>query len=132
MRLWDVAFEKEGQNWLLNVYIDRDEGVFINDCERISRALDPLLDTPEFDELPPYTFSVSSAGLERKLTRPEQLDWALGKAVTAGFYHAVDGADTITGILLAHDNDHVELQAGGEQKIFKADQIAYVRLHADL
>lgn len=129
--LWDVAFEKEGQGRVLSVYIDRGAGVFIEDCERVSRALDPLLDAPEFDGLPSYTLSVSSAGLERKLTCKEHLEWALGKPVTAGFYQAVDGSDSVTGVLLKHDRDHVELRVGGEPKTLKMEQVAYLRLHVD-
>ena len=60
--LWDVTFEKEGRNHVLTVYIDREDGIFIEDCEKVSRALDPLLDEPVFDSLPPYTLTVSSAG----------------------------------------------------------------------
>ena len=79
--LWDVTFEKEGRQHVLTVYIDKEPAVDIGDCERISRALDPLLDAPEFDSLPPYVLTVSSAGLERPLNREEHLRWALGNAL---------------------------------------------------
>ena len=70
--LWDVEFEKEGGQYMLTVTIDREDGVDIDHCEKISRALDPMLDAKEFDSLPPYTLCVSSAGLERRLKKPEQ------------------------------------------------------------
>ena len=61
--LWDVTFEKEGQKHFLTVFIDSEAGVFIEDCEAVSRGLDPLLEAREFDSLPAYTpISVSSIG----------------------------------------------------------------------
>ena len=91
LSLWDVTFEKEGRSYALSVYIDRDEGVFVEDCEKISRALDPFLDEKQFDSLPPYTLTVSSAGLERRISRPEHFEWAMGRAVDVSFYKAREG-----------------------------------------
>lgn len=71
--LWDVAFEKVGSLYELTVYIDAEKGIGIEDCEKVSRALDPLLD--RYDPIPQaYTFYVSSAGLERTLTLPEHFE----------------------------------------------------------
>ena len=68
-RLWDVEYVREGADWFLRIYIDKDGGVDITDCEAISRALDPILD--EKDPIPDsYHFEVCSAGLERVLKRP--------------------------------------------------------------
>ena len=67
--LWDVEYVREGGEWFLRLYIDKDGGVSINDCEALSRALDPVLD--EADPIPDsYVFEVSSAGAERELKRP--------------------------------------------------------------
>ena len=104
LSLWDVTFEKEGRQHTLTVYIDREEGVNIDDCEAVSRGLDPLLDAHEFDALPAYMLQVSSAGLERPLTRPEHFAWAMGKKVVVRFYKAIDGAqdmDVIFNAILA-------------------------------
>ena len=65
-KLWDVEFVREAGQWYLRLYIDKDGGVNITDCEAVSRALDPVLDAE--DPIPEsYTFEVSSAGLERQL-----------------------------------------------------------------
>lgn len=61
--LWDVEFEKEGGQYMLTVTVDRPEGVNIDQCEQVSRALDPMLDEKEFDDMPSYTLCVSSAGM---------------------------------------------------------------------
>lgn len=67
--LWDVEYVKEGGDWFLRLYIDKEGGVDINDCEAISRAVDPILD--EKDPIPDsYSFEVCSAGLERELEAP--------------------------------------------------------------
>ena len=64
--LWDVEFEKEGGQYMLTVTVDHPEGVNIDQCEKVSRALDPMLDAKEFDDMPSYTLCVSSAGLARR------------------------------------------------------------------
>ena len=71
--LWDVEFEKEGGQYMLVVTVDNPEGVFIDQCEQVSRALDPMLDAKEFDSMPSYTLCVSSAGLSRRLKSPSTL-----------------------------------------------------------
>ena len=127
--LWDVTFEKEGRQHVLTVYIDRDEGVSITHCEQVSRALDPLLDDKAFDSLPPYTLTVSSAGLERPLLRPEHFRWAEGKPVRLSFYKAQDGADEAVGTLVSHDGVQITVLEGGARKTFAAADVARVRLH---
>ena len=86
--LWDVEYVREGGEWFLRLYIDKDGGVDISDCEAISRAVDPILD--EKDPVPDsYNFEVCSAGLERQLKRPSDFAQVyglvrLGQAVQAG------------------------------------------------
>ena len=84
--LWDVEFEKEGGQYMLTVTVDRPEGVNIDQCEQVSRALDPMLDEKEFDDMPSYTLCVSSAGMSRRLKRPEHFQAFMGQTVEVGFY----------------------------------------------
>ncbi len=126
--LWDVTFEKEGRQHVLTVYIDRPEGVSITHCEQVSRGLDPLLDSGEFDSLPPYTLSVSSAGLERPLIRPEHFRWGEGKLVRLSFYKALDGADSRTGRLISNDGVQITLQEGEQVCRYPMASVARVRL----
>ena len=77
--LWDVEYVREGGEWFLRLYIDKDGGVDISDCEAISRALDPILD--EKDPVPDsYNFEVCSAGLERQLKRPSDFAQFMGSS----------------------------------------------------
>ena len=127
--LWDVTFEKEGRQHVLTVYIDREEGVNITHCEQVSRALDPLLDAKVFDSLPPYMLTVSSAGLERPLIRPEHFQWALGKEVNLSFYKATNGVNELVGTLVSHDGVQMVIREGEEEKTFAMADVARVRLH---
>ena len=127
--LWDVTFEKEGRQHVLTVYIDREEGVNITHCEQVSRALDPQLDAKVFDSLPPYTLTVSSAGLERPLIRPEHFQWALGKDVSLSFYKAMNGVNEVVGRLISHDGVQIVIKEGEEEKTFAMSDVARVRVY---
>ena len=126
--LWDVSFEKEGGQYMLTVTIDREGGVDIDHCEKLSRALDPMLDAKEFDSLPPYTLCVSSAGLERRLKKPEHFAKYLGETVEVKFYKPIDGDKVAEGVLIAYDNGDVTIEAGGQTRVYEAKDVAAVRL----
>lgn len=80
LTLWDVRFEKEGGAWYLRVFIDKPEGVTIEDCEAMSRRIDKPLDELDCIEQS-YCLEVCSPGLERELTRPEHFETFLGERV---------------------------------------------------
>lgn len=126
--LWDVEFEKEGAQYMLTVTVDREEGVEIDQCETISRTLDPLLDAKEFDSLPAYTLCVSSAGLGRRLRRPVHFEALMGEQIELRFYKAIDGAKIIEGTLLGYDEGRVTVQIGDARRVFEPSEIADVRL----
>lgn len=128
--LWDVSFEKEGRNHVLTLFIDRAQGsVFIEDCEKVSRGIDPFLDAPEFDSLPPYTLSVSSPGLQRKLTKPAHFDWALGKQVEITFYKAGQWGNRLVGRLLSADASGIEIETPGGIAALPRELVASARMH---
>lgn len=129
VKLWDVTFEKEGRQHTLTVYIDREDGVDMNNCETVSRGLDPLLDAPEFDSLPPYTLTVSSAGLERPLSKPEHLAWALGKDITLHFYRPLNDVREMTGTLTAFDDAQLTLTVDGAETVIPRAAVAQAKLY---
>lgn len=110
LSLWDVTFEKEGPRYLLSIIVDKETGVDIDDCEYVSRAVDPQLDAPEFDSLPSYTLCVSSAGLERALRTSEHFQWALGRQVELTFYRPHGGAKSKVGLLEAYDGETLTVE----------------------
>ena len=127
LELWDVEYVREAGQWFLRVYVDKDGGVSINDCEALSKALDPVLD--EADPIPDsYVFEVSSAGAERELKRPRDFERFMGSDVEVHLYKAVDGSKTWAGVLTGYDDGAVRLQAGGKEYVFEKAQVAKVRL----
>ena len=130
VELWDVTFEKDGRSHTLTVFIDKAEGVFIEDCEAVSRGLDPLLDAKEFDSLPAYTLSVSSAGLERRLTQKAHFEWAKGKEIELTFYRAYRGQNSLVGVLKEKTAQGITLTLeDGRDEVLDHALIANVRLY---
>ena len=130
--LWDVEFEKEGGQYMLTVTVDHPEGVHIDQCEQVSRALDPMLDAKEFDDMPSYTLCVSSAGLARRLKRPAHFAAFLGHTVEVGFYKPVGGAKQIEGTLVAYEDGCVTIETGGQQTVYAPKDRAAVRLAVEI
>ena len=129
--LWDVEYVREGGEWFLRLYIDKEGGVGIDDCEVVSRAVDPLLD--QEDPVPGrYHFEVSSAGLERPLRRPEHLAWSLGKTVAVRLYRPRDGAKEFTGVLRGYADGKTVLETANGELAFEKDEIALVRLYLEI
>ena len=126
--LWDVEYVREAGCWYLRIYLDKEGGVGVDDCERISRRLDPLLD--EADPIPDtYVFEVSSAGLERQLKRPSDFERFMGSQVEVKFYRPVEGSKSRVGVLSGYDAGDVTILCGGEEKRFAAADVAQVRLY---
>ena len=128
--LWDVEYVREGSERFLRVYIDKEGGVDITDCEKISRAVDPILD--EEDPISEsYHFEVCSAGLERSLKRPGDFERFMGSPIMIKLYRPRNGLKEIPGILRGYDNGRVTLEAGKETITFEKSEVALVRLRVE-
>ncbi len=129
--LWDVEYVREGGTWYLRLFIDKEGGVSINDCETISRALDPILD--EEDPIPDsYVFEVGSAGAERELKRPGDFEKFTGSPVEVRLYQPVNGCKAFVGPLRSYDNGSVTILYGENEMSFTKAQIAAVKLHVSI
>lgn len=128
--LWDVEYLREGGEWFLRLYIDKVGGVSINDCEAISREMDPILDREDPIENS-YRFEVSSAGLERPLKRPSDFEAFLGADVTVKLYRPVNGVREYPCVLRGYDNGDVTVDYNGNTLTFLKSQVALVRLRVD-
>ncbi len=129
-RLWDVEYVREGSQRFLRLYIEKDSGVDINDCEAISRAMDPILD--EVDPIhEAYHFEVCSAGLERALKRPSDFERFLGSPVLVKLYRPRNGSKELPGILRGYDNGRVTVEIGQETVTFEKSEVALVRLRVE-
>ena len=126
--LWDVEYVKEAGTWYLRVYIDCEGGVSIDQCEAVSRELDPILD--EKDIIPgAYTFEVSSAGAERQLKRPSDFERFMGSLVEVKLYKVKDGRKEFVGNLRGYDGGNVTVEiSGGNELTFEKNEVANVRL----
>jgi len=128
--LWDVEYVREGSERFLRLYIDKDGGVDISDCEAISRAVDPILD--EKDPIPEsYHFEVCSAGLERALKRPGDFERFMGSAVMVKLYRPRNGLKEIPGFLRGYEDGKVTVEAGKETITFEKSEVALVRLRVE-
>ena len=126
--LWDVEYVKEAGEWFLRIYIDKEGGISIEDCEAVSRPLSDKLD--EADPIEgSYTFEVSSAGADRVLKKPEHFQAFLGAQVDVKFYQAKNGQKTCTGTLAGYQDGAITLDLGGETATFSKEEVASVRLH---
>ncbi len=131
LEIWDIEYVREAGTQYLRVYIDKQGGVSINDCEAFSRALDPILD--EHDPIPEsYVFEVSSAGLERELKRPSDFERFMGADVEVKLYSAKDGKKAVTGKLKGYSGGDVTLDANGSEILLKKAEIACTRLRATI
>lgn len=128
--LWDVEYVREGGEWFLRLYIDKEGGVDIDDCEAVSRAVDPVLD--EKDPIPEsYRFEVCSAGLERQLKRPSDFERYIGAAVLVKLYRPRDGRKEFAGTLCAYDAGDVTVEVDGKTLTFEKAEVALVRLRVE-
>ena len=126
-KLWSVEYIKEAGPWYLRIFIDKDGGVGIADCEAISRRLDPILD--EADPIPEsYVFEVGSAGAERELKRTSDFEQFIGSDVEVKLYQPYEGRKTLVGTLEEYNDGNITV-SGVE---LKKEQIAQVRLHVTI
>ena len=130
--LWDVRFVKEGAQWYLRYFIDKDGGVFINDCEDLSRAIDKPLDDADFIEQS-YILEVCSPGLCRELSRPEHFEIMMGEPISIKLFSARDGQKEFCGILDSYIDDVITIIDPDEQKLtFNKSETSIVRLIDDI
>lgn len=130
LTLWDVEYVREGGEWYLRLYLDKEGGVDINDCEAVSRAMDPILD--EKDPISgSYHFEVCSAGLERVLKRPSDFERFLGSAITVKLYRPRNGMKEIPCVLRGYEEGRITVEAGKETITFEKSEVAQVRLRVE-
>ena len=128
IEIWDIEFVKEAGTRFLRIFIDKTDGVTIQDCETFSRAMDPILD--EADPIPEsYTFEVSSAGAERVLKRPSDFDRFLGSDVCVKLYQPIDGSKQFVGKLQGYEDGNVTILLNEKPRTFEKSTVAQVRLH---
>lgn len=129
-KLWDVEFVREGSEQFLRLYIDKNGGIDIEDCERVHRAVDPVLD--EKDPIPTsYHFEVCSAGLERALKRPSDFEQFMGSPILIKLYRPKNGLKEFPAVLRGYEDGRIIAEAGKETLTFEKSEVALVRLRVE-
>ena len=125
--LVDVSLDKEGAGKYLRIYIDKPEGITLDDCERYHRAIAPQVEDFDYDFL-----EVSSPGVDRPLKRDRDFERALGSEVEVKLFRALDGQKTVNGILTDFTADEVVLEVAGAEKRVARKLAALIRPVVDM
>lgn len=125
-RIWDVLYSKIGADYHLEITIDSEGGIDIDDCERVHRAIDPILD--EADPIEGfYYLEVSSPGIERELRTDEHIRSSLGARVEVKLFTQRDGRKSFTGNLSDFDGDRITVEENGKTSVIEKSEIAKLK-----
>ena len=130
VRIYDVEYVKEGSDYYLRAYIDKDGGVDINDCENVSRALSAKLDENDFIE-DAYILEVSSPGLGRTLKKERHFLNSIGQEVEIKTYKPINGTKEFAGVLKDFEDKKAIVSMDKGDMEFSMDMIASARLTVD-
>lgn len=126
VELWDVRFLKEGATWYLRVFIDKPDGISIDDCTNVSHAIDPIIDEADPIDIS-YYLEVCSPGIERELSRPHHYEKVKGQKIKLKLYKALDGKKEFIGIL-KDVGENIALETDGEIKTFPLSAVSKAHL----
>ena len=125
--IYHTEYKKEGSEYYLRLYIDKDGGVNIEDCENVSREISPLLDDMTFIK-EAYIFEVSSPGIDRALIRDWHFEKVMGEEIEIKLFAPIDGKKEISGILTGFDGEVITVTADNKEITIEKSKTASVRL----
>lgn len=126
VELFDVDYVKEGSDWYLRVYIDKEGGVTIDDCQNVSRAFNEILDRENYID-DQYIFEVSSPGLTRPLKKEKDYEKSIGRMIEIKLFSPVDKSKEYSGVLKEYDKDTVTISIDDVTKTFDRSNLAMIR-----
>ena len=126
VELWDVRFLKEGASWYLRVFIDKEDGISIDDCTNVSHAIDPVIDEADPIDVS-YYLEVCSPGIERELSRKHHYGKVLGEKIKIKLYKALEGKKEFIGIL-KNAGDDITLETENGELTFPLSAISKANL----
>ena len=128
LSIWDVRFLKEGSQWYLRVFIDKEGGVGIDDCVNLSHAIDGPLDEANPIEQA-YILEVSSPGVERDLVRDEHFEKYIGEKIKVKMIRPVEGKREVSGILESYEDGNITIRLEDESGFtFTKKEASFVKL----
>ena len=122
-RIWDVTYQKLGADYHLEITIDSDDGINIDDCEKVHRAIDPILDEKDYIE-GFYYLEVSSPGVERELRTEEHVRLSIGEKVEVKLFSASDGRKSFIGVLTSFEDGRITFDVDGKTVELSDSQIS--------
>ncbi|MBO5180023.1 MAG: ribosome maturation factor RimP [Clostridia bacterium] len=126
-KLYDVMYLKEGKEYYLRIFIDHENGIDLDDCEKVSNRISDMLD--EVDPISTqYNLEVSSCGLERHLREIEHYEAAVGKNIELKFFKAVDGQKQVEGILKTIKEDVIIIETEEKEFEVKIDDVSSAKI----
>ena len=127
LSIYDIEYVKEGSGWFLRIYIDKDGVIDINDCENVSRLIDPMLDDANIIKSA-YCLEVSSPGIERNLRKPEHFERYIDNEVEVSLFKPYEKQKVLQGILKAGNNDKVTISIDNNEITLNRKDISKVKL----
>lgn len=126
VELFDVDYVKEGSDWYLRVYIDKEGGVTIDDCQNVSRAFNEILDAENYisDQ---YIFEVSSPGLTRPLKKEKDYEKSIGRLLEIKLFSPIDKLKEYSGVLKEYDKDTVTITVDNKDIVIDRSNLAMIR-----
>ena len=125
--IYDTEYKKEGSDYFLRLFIDKDGGVTIEDCENVSREISPLLDDLTFIK-EAYIFEVSSPGIDRHLKKAWHFEKVIGEEIDIKLFAPIDGSKELTGILKEYDGDTITVEVNGKELKIDKSKASSIRL----
>lgn len=121
------SIQKNGRDYFLRVYIDKDTGIDLDDCEKVSNEINDILDKENYIDKQ-YFLEVSSPGIERILRKEKHLEENLGKEVEIKLFRAIDNEKQLSGILTKFDKEKIYIEINSEEKQIDRKQVAQMKL----
>ncbi len=122
----DIEYKKESDGMNLTFYIDGDSGIAVEDCEKVSKVIDPLLDELNPTDDKPYILNVSSPGIDRPLTKPRDFERNIGKEIQITLFAKVNGEKVFKGTLESYTESEVTIENDGIKTTFSREKIAHI------
>lgn len=124
--VYDVEYAKEGKDYFLRIFIDKPEGIDLNDCEKVNNAINDLLDEANYIQ-EQYFLEVSSPGIERKLRKEKHFKQNIGNTVETKLFRPIEKQKSIVGVLKAYANDWITVEVDGKDVNIDRQNIAQVK-----
>lgn len=124
--LYDVEYAKEGKNYFLRIFIDKEDGIDLNDCEKVNDGIMDLLDEADYIK-EQYFLEVSSPGIERVLKKQKHFDSAMGEAIEVKLYKPINKEKQLEGILTGYDEEIITMTYENDEISVPRNNIAQIK-----